>query len=90
MQKIRDLSWEYESGLLVVDTFSEKIAVIQEHRLEHYKESTGGSVQEVGWQAKVNLLRRRISHDIRTSEGLVRRTEHRAQHHPRTRPLQSE
>ena len=28
LQKIKDLSWEYESGLLVVDTFSKKIAVI--------------------------------------------------------------
>ena len=28
LQKIRELSWEYESGLLVVDTFSKKIAVI--------------------------------------------------------------
>jgi hypothetical protein len=28
LQKIRDLTWEYESGLLVVDTFSTKVAVV--------------------------------------------------------------
>ena len=28
LQKIKELTWEYESGLLVVDTFSKKVAVV--------------------------------------------------------------
>ena len=28
LQKIKELTWEYESGLLVVDTFSNKVAVV--------------------------------------------------------------
>ncbi len=89
LRKMKELTWEYEGGLMVVDTFSKKIAMVPMKTRGgggHSEALTRSSLQKIGWESRFNLIRRKSGTDLERCCEVLQTTGHCAPRHSWTRP----